>query len=1077
MSNAPDDEPSDEQTAPTPPDEAAPATAPCPVVGLGASAGGIEAFRRFFENTPRDTGLAYVVVLHLNPETRSHLPEVLARHSAVPVEQVTEATRLAPDRIYVMAPGTVLSLDDGMLIPRPLDDTGSGRRTPIDQFFFSLAASQGQRAACIVLSGTGSDGTIGMRAVKEHGGLCLVQSPETAEYGDMMNSAVATGLVDRVMDVEDMPAAIAEYFARLEDDDQRVSEDGTRQDVAERLPRITALLKEHTRQDFSNYKRGTLLRRVQRRMNATGITEPDAYLERLSTDVEEPRQLLKDLLIGITEFFRDPAAFAALRDTLVPNLFEGRGGEDALRAWVPGCATGEEAYSIAILLLEHAAAMDDPPDITVFATDIDANALEVGRQGHYPPSALEHVPEALVERYFENHGDVYVVRNVLRERILFAEHNVLRDPPFSRLDLISCRNLLIYLQGDIQGSVIQIFHYALRDDGYLFLGSSETVGRQSSQFTTVDRQRRVYRRVGTERTVPKLPLTPRFDAGRGITRGSSKEGKMTWNDLVDRMILDRHSPAWAVVGEDMKVRTFSKRAGRYFDTPPGAPTSDVLNLVTRQVRPALRSALAKAFRTGEPVTTHNLAIETGGEARRIDLIVEPLPKGTNGVRERLCLVVFDHAESYPSQPEPERRQAQDETNNHEISEELRETRERLQVTSDELDTANQELKLSNEELQSANEELQSANEELETSKEELQSSNEELQTVNAQLQERVQELALANDDLRNLFENTAVPTLFVDKDLRIRNYTPALTTLFHVLESDKDRPLEHIAHRLADGHIIEDVKGVMRDLQRVEREISSDDGNAVYTLRIQPYRTLDNRIEGAVLTFSEVTRIKDSERRLEESERHQRLLLRELQHRVKNILANVRGLARQTLPESRDLNEFYQAFEGRLEAIGRAQSLYSPGLEGHVNLTDLILEELLAHTAQPGRNADVEGPTLLIEPRAAQTIALTIHELTTNAVKYGALANDDGHVSVSWRVEDRDGMPHMVLEWRETGVSLGPDDGRTGFGRRLIEEAAPYELGGQCRLELLPDGCRCVMEIPFDGRIRLGAEAPTDGDE
>lgn len=1058
----------------------------CPVVGLGASAGGIDAFRTFFDHAAADAGIAYVVVLHLSPDARSSLAELLGRHTEMPVVQVSGRTALEPDKVYVMQPATVLTLEDGELVPHGLGDAQNGRRTPIDRLFFSLAEERGERAACIILSGTGSDGTLGLRAVKENGGLSLVQTPETAGHTGMMSSAIATGLVDRVLDVADMPAVIARYFRGQEEDRRIASADGTRPDVVEQLPQITRLLMERTREDFSNYKQGTLVRRIQRRMHATGALTPNDYLVRLNDDAGEAEQLLKDLLIGVTEFFRDANAFAALRDKAIPKLFDSHAADAPVRVWIPGCATGEEAYSVAILLLEHARTLEHAPDIMVFASDIDTEALDVARRGTYPASALENVPDDLVLRYFQHHDEFYTVRDPLRQQVLFTTHNVLRDPPFSRLGLISCRNMLIYLQPEIQGRLLQTFHYALREGGFLLLGTAETAGREAKRFTPVDRTLRLYgRNDDLERSIPDLPLIAQpFEHRTAASRQSGQQlPSSQQNSAAERLVLDRYAPAWVVVDEDMKVRTFSTQTGKFLGVPAGAPTNNVLEFAKGELRSSLRTALHKAFRTGERVCHRDLAVDVDGARQQFDLTVEPFVDD----RKQLCLVVF--AESGPMvdalaergrRPDDVARRERYEGNAADEAErdhELREARERLRTTREELETANEELKASNEELASINEELQSSNEELETSKEELQSSNEELQTVNTELSERVDELARANSDLHNFVMNTNVAILVVDGDLRIRHFTPPVADIFHVLESDKGRPLDHITHRLDDGRILEDARGVMRDLQRVEREVPLKAGDTFFLVRILPYRTLEDRIDGAVLTFTDISRLKEDEHRLEESERHQRLLLRELQHRVKNILANVRGLARQTLPESGNLQEFYEAFEGRLEALGRAQGLLQFGAGARIALADLVLEELLAHTAQPDDKIDVDGPDVLLEPRAAQTLGLTLHELATNAVKYGALSDDDAQLSVRWRVEERGDEPHLILQWQESGLHLGPDAGKSGFGRRLVEQAAPYELGGTCRLEFPPDGCRCVMEIPFDDRVTLAGNSEMDEED
>ncbi|MEX2644120.1 MAG: chemotaxis protein CheB [Acetobacterales bacterium] len=1058
--------------------EAAPAEeagrgVPCPVVGIGASAGGLEALQALFDHMPADCGLAFVVVVHIPADSESHLADILQHHTKMPVATVRSRTPLNPDHVYVLNAGTRVEMEAGELVPTPRAQ-GNGRRTPADHLFASLAREAGEHAVAVLLSGTGSDGTIGMRHVRDAGGLCLAQSPESADHSGMIDSAIASGVVDEVLDVDAMPGALIDWVGRKQRDAAEAGADMVRDDVIDALPAIVRTLRQHSGEDFSNYKRPTLARRLQRRMTALRIDSPRAYEERLREDHEEARQLLSDLLIGVTEFFRDPEAFAALRDVAVPEIFAGKGPEDEVRAWVAGCATGEEAYSVAMLLLDHARRLDRPPKVTVFASDIDVKAIDRARRGLYSASALEHADGELVKRWFHplDGSGQFKARDQLREPILFAHHNVLRDPPFSRLNLVSCRNLLIYLESNIQARVIQLFRHVLREDGWLFLGASEGVGREAGRFRQVgDRHGRLYRpRPGAPSEPPDFPLMPQEARHAGARPRAGREVPFT---PVERLVLDRFAPAWVVVDSDLKVRRFSGRTGKFLEAIAGSPSNDALEMAKAELRAPLRTALVRAFRVRERVVMRDLAVDVDGAEQPVDILVEPIPGGEKD--DRQCLVVFEETgplrlnggRQHRSDGEEQQRHRAEADEKTDIDSGVRELREQLRTTTEELQTSNEALKSSNEELASMNEELQSSNEELETSKEELQSSNEELQTVNAELQARIEQLARLNNDLRNLFENTAVATLFVDNDLNIRNYTPMLAEVFHVRETDMGRPLRHIAHRLADDQVLDDMRSVISDLQRIEREVRTKDGETVYMLRIKPYYTLDSRIDGAVVTFVDISALKLHEARLKRSRRHERLLQRELQHRVKNILANVRALASHTYNESEDLDAFHEAFEGRIAALARTQNLISATEAQYVNLEDAIREELLAHAVDTEDKVNIAGPELRFEPRAAQTMALAIHELATNAVKYGALAADEGRIDIGWRVEDRDSAKHMVMQWRESGLDLEQNTHRpTGFGRRLIEELTPYELDGSSRLEFPREGCLCTIDIPFEKNIR-----------
>jgi len=744
---------------------------PCPVIGMGASAGGLEAFQAFFARMPVDTGMAFVIVQHLDPQHDTLMPELLAHHTSMPVLLVTEDTPLASNQIFVSPPNFTLTIDDCVLrVSRP--ERMRGRRTPIDSFFRSLAEDQGDDAVGIIFSGTGTDGTLGLKAIKEHGGLTLVQVPSSARYDSMPRAAIVSGVADQVLPVEEMPARLVEHVQRLTTLRGGGGIEGLRSEVERHMGRISALLRAKTGHDFSRYKRTTLVRRIRRRMTERQSGSVGEYLETLQLDGREIDQLFRDLLIGVTDFFRDPEAFVSLARRVVPKMFENKDPDGQVRVWVPGCATGEEAYSLAILLREHALRLPEPPHVLVFATDIDSQALEAARQGWYPERISEQVSAERLERFFVRHGNLFQVSKEVREMCLFSSHNVITDPPFSRLDLVSCRNLLIYLESDLQKKLIPLFHYALRSRGFLFLGPSESVAGWPDLFRTLDKRHRIYQCKDVVLRPPvSFPLADRlrFSMQRPFNEGPQPAvGEQGVARAFERVLLENYSPACVLVNERGDVLYFSPRTGKYLEPPGGTPTLRVLELARQGLRLDLRTALHKAVTSRVAVTHENVGLEADGAMHRVDITVRPMAE--LGEDAGLFTIVFQDREregSGPLGPESGEAPAEAARVIQRLEAELRVTKDHLQATLEELESSNEELLSSNEELLSINEELQSANEELQTSKEELQSVNEELETINTELKKKVEELDRANSDLVELFQRTRIATEQRDQLARI----------------------------------------------------------------------------------------------------------------------------------------------------------------------------------------------------------------------------------------------------------------------------------------------------------------------
>jgi two-component system CheB/CheR fusion protein len=843
------------------------------VVGIGASAGGIDALMTFAPLVPADSGLAFVIVQHLDPDHSSLLPSLLRRVAKIPVTDIRAETPVEADHIYVIPPNASLSMvDDRLHLAAPTQQRGF--RTPIDEFLVSLAEARGENAACVILSGTGSDGTLGLRAIKEHGGATFAQ--QGAKYDGMMRSALGTGLVDFVLPVEEIPGKLTEYFRHIASVDGRKGPDGVRTEAADHLAQICAMLRTRTGHDFSGYKEKTVARRVQRRMQVLQIDEVPAFIERLRQEPQELDALLQDLLIGVTNFFRDPKAFEELEQQVIPHLFEAKGPEETVRIWIPGCSTGEEAYSIGILLKEYVFGKQGMPKLQIFASDIDEEALQIARIGRYPAAITKDVPPHLLDRYFVREGGTYRVVGELREICLFSAHNLLRDAPFSRLDLVACRNLLIYLTPDLQNRLIPLFHYALNPGAYLFLGSSENVTRHTRLFGTVDKAHRIFqRRAQIERRLPEFPLTAP-DGQRKLPPGARPANEQeSLQAVAERQLLDRYAPAYVLINADGDVLHASGRTGKYLELAAGMPKTDILSLARRGLRAELRAGVHKAVSSGQVAVQNGITVGTNGGRQTINLIVHPLRPGQH---DPLFMVVFQDIGGIKPADNLEHAEEDDaeSASLRQVEQELRATKERLQTTTEELESSNEELKSGNEELSSMNEELQSANEELETSKEELQSINEELQTVNAELNARVEELSRANSDIANLLESTQIATVFLDRNLAVKSFTPAAKDVFRLVESDTGRPITHVRARFDADTVQDDAERVMRTLGTIEREVHSSHSDSRYVMRILPYRTVDNVIAGVVITFTDVTKIKAAQVRIDD-------LTRDLESRVQSL--------------------------------------------------------------------------------------------------------------------------------------------------------------------------------------------------
>ena len=1143
------------------------------IVGIGASAGGIDACMTFFSRVPADIGMAFVIVQHLDPHYESSLSAIISGRSALPVHVAEDGAVVTANQVFVIPPNAILTIKDGRLslsFPAP----AAARRTSINTFLSSLAEDQGENAVGIILSGFGTDGALGMAAIKEHGGVTFSQAEfdHHAKQG-MPQSAASGGFVDHVLAVEDMPKALLDYRHHRQICDSHKNSDGIRQDLPDHLATICAVLNSRLGRDFSGYKTGTLMRRIQRRMHVLQTDEVTDYINQLRSLPHEPDDLFREMLISVTRYFRDLEAFGFLEAGTIPKLVANASTNDTIRVWVAGCATGEEAYSIAILLNEALLQSDRRCGIQVFATDLDDRAIAVARAGLYAGTIAADVSPDRLERNFLKEDGNYRVTKDIRNMCLFSVHDVVKDPPFSRIDLVSCRNLLIYFEPQLQQRVVATFHYALRPSRYLFLGPSESAAASGHFFAPVDKHHRLYARRDVAARVPALSLT------RSSGEVASRRPGPPSIDDVDRRAaraIARYAPAFLVVNRHHDVIRFSGDTGKFLQPATGTATLHLFSLLHADLRGMVRAALREASATGERVINEGLCVETGDRYDTVNLIVEPLP---GSEEPGLFVVAFQEATPNAIAPPRAASDANEDAGVTEaLSRELLTTRERLRGLSEELEAANEELQSSNEEYLSVNEELQSANEELETSKEELQSLNEELQTINAELNNRNETLVRSNSDLANLFDSTSIATLFLDRDMRIRRFTPRLLEIFSLRDGDEGRPITDIVTHLAQDGLGQDVRQVLKTLEPREREVMIGEGMS-FLMQVRPYRDLNDVIDGAVVTFVDLTERKKHEqaqsrlaaivessqdaivghdlggtviswnrgaellfgipaseavgqampamvkevlpwdwsdmlgrldraeqlpifecagtgrhggeleisitispvrdaggrltgvslvardiRSRKEAERKATLLLGELDHRVKNILSIVSGIISQTFKTSSSPEHFRKEVEGRIGAIAKAHSLLTNAGAGEVSLRAILKTELAPFDTGEG-NIVILGQDLALTPKTGLALAMAVHELASNAVKYGSLSIPSGKLQIECRVGHDLPAPVTMLVWTETGGPAVSPPTRRGFGTTMIERALAYEFDAKVSRDFAVAGLRCTIAVPLTAEV------------
>jgi len=827
-----------------------------PVIGIGASAGGLEALEQFFSHTPVNNGMAFVVIQHLDPTHKGIMPELLQRFTTIKVVPVTDRMKVNPDTIYVIPSNKNMSILNGVLhLFEPVKT--HGLRLPIDFFFRALADDMMNKSIGIILSGMGSDGSVGLKAIKEKGGIVLVQDPGSAKFDGMPRSAIDTVLVDIVAPADELPEKLISFLhtdlkgmLKIEFD----SKDKTS------LEKIIILLRSQTGQDFSLYKKSSMYRRIERRMNVLNIEKIAYYVRYLQENPAEARILFKEMLIGVTSFFRDSAVWEKIRDKIFPELFKDLPDRYTLRAWIPGCSTGEEAYSLAIVFKEALGKMKHPKNLSlqIFATDIDGDVIEQARKGTFHENIAQDVSASRLHKYFTRSADSYRVNTSVRETIVFAAQNVVNDPPFTNLDILVCRNLLIYMESELQSKLFALFHYSLNPGGILLLGSAETVSLHNNFFMPVDSKLRLYRRTGTQSVIDLIDFPKSFPYKTMEMSDQKPLSKITGNiqTLADELVLQQFAPPSILVNNRGDIVYIIGRTGKFLEPASGKANMNIFAMARKGLRDELPAAFRQALENNnQQVKLHNIKVGTNGGTESVDILVKQIDKPE--VLKGMMLIVFSeaHEDIIPVGKKIKKGKPYVEAIQTKLERELKQVKENLQNTMEEMQTSQEELKSTNEELQSTNEELQSTNEELTTSKEEMQSLNEELQTVNIELQNKVDEYTRVNSDMRNLLNSTDIATLFLDRNLCIRRFTNNVTKIFKMAQRDIDRPFTDLVSILIYPEIGEDARSVLQNLVFIEKTVHAYDGRW-YQTRIMPYRTYEDKIDGLVLTFFDITKSK-----------------------------------------------------------------------------------------------------------------------------------------------------------------------------------------------------------------------------
>lgn len=848
------------------------------IVGIGASAGGLEALKLFFDNSLPDSGMAYIVVQHLDPTHKSLLTELIGGHTKMKVVEITDGLSVQPNCVYIIPPNKDLTIFNSTLqitVPTALRAV----RRPIDLFFHSLAEDQKDRAIGVVLSGTGTEGTLGLKEIKAEGGITIAQDPITAQFASMPQSVISAKAADYILPPEKMPAQLLQYVAKRKTQvvEKNISVTAP---LENQLKKIFLIIRNQTGYDFSNYKTNTIVRRITKRIALNQIDSFEQYIAFLQKDPLEVEKLYKDFLIGVTSFFRDKDVFESIEKKAIPWLLQKCQDKQEIRIWVCGCSTGEEAYSLAILFREALEKNKQFIKVMIFASDIDKEAVEFARGGTYTESILPDVSPEQLSRYFIRKENGYQLKKEIREMVVFAHHNVIKDPPFSKMDMITCRNLLIYMNSELQKKIIPVFHYSLNNEGILLLGTSESIGEHRELFADFDATNKLFKKelVITARnpnTGYDLPFTKPQPAYSTTVQPVTAK-KVNVSGLIEKYLLDNFTPPSVIIDKNNEVLYFSGNTGQYLEPPTGEAKLNILKMAKKGLNPALEDTIKKVRNGINEVQTKGVEVKINDYFKTINLLVKQVPSIDADLGA--LMVIFQQGEAEANRvPEKDTHhlKSKRKTGTIDLEKELKITQEHLQSAINELDISKETLQTTNEEYQSSNEELQSTNEELETSREELQSVNEELITVNNELQDKITQLSQANDDLNNLLRSIEVATIFLDRDLKIKRFTPTATKIFNLIPSDIDRPVTHLSGNIIYNALAEDVKNALKTLAVKSADVQATDGTW-YHMRIIPYRTAENIIEGVLVTFVEITELKNVEEKLKNTNEHLNLIMENL---------------------------------------------------------------------------------------------------------------------------------------------------------------------------------------------------------
>ena len=1040
-----------------------------PIIGIGASAGGLEALELFFQKVPSDCNAAFVVIQHLDPTKKGMMPELLQRFTPLKVVAATDRQKVKPNCVFVLPPNKNISLLHRTLyLFEPQEPRGL--RYPIDFFFFSLAEDLQERSIGIILSGMGSDGSLGLSAIKEKSGLALVQDPLSSKFDSMPHSAINAVTVDFIAPVEQLPDLLFSYVNNRPSLGP-VTELPLKDKSA--LEKIFILLRLQTGHDFSCYKSTTLNRRIERRMGIHRIKKLVDYVRFLQENPKELEILLKDLLIGVTHFFRDAPVWDKLKRSVLPDLFENLPNGHTLRVWVPGCSTGEEAYSLAMIFKEVLGKSRKPRNLSfqIFATDLDQEAIEKARKADFPSYIAKDVDRARLNRFFIKTDSGYRIKTELRETVVFAPQNVIQDTPFTKLDFISCRNMLIYLDSELQLRLLGLFHYCLNPDGLLLLGTSESLGMQSSLFSSVDEKLKIFRRaqkVGTAEQID-FPTSFSYNNPYKIEKIPIPEFPNSLQTLADQLLLEHFAPPAAMTNDKGDIVYITGHTAGYLELAVGKASMNIFSMAREGLRSKLTVAFAKAAKSYERIVLRNIRFDSVTGTRLSDVTVQRI-KGPEALRGFFMVVFSEACERPGSNPEKaEEKDAAEDSTIRMFEDELRFTKEKLRLTVEEMQTSQEELK-------SANEELQSTNEELTTSKEEMQSLNEELQTVNLELQNKVNDYIHIMNDFINLLDSTDIATLFLDKDLNIRRFTKLATQLFKLMTVDVGRPVTDIVTDLAYPDFVEDMREVLRSLRYIEKGVTTHDGRWV-SVRIMPYRTIDDRIDGLVITFTDISQTKKLEFDLRKTNEildvklkevqnlliDKGLILKEVHHRIKNNLNSIMSLLRMQA----DAHEDETTKSILQDATGRVQSmmvlydkLYRSEDCSAVAIKDflpvLIKEIVDIFPKKASIEIETELEDIVLSVKTLSPLGIILNELVTNAMKYAFLSRKTGIITVTaTRKENR-----ICITFGDNGTGISQNvtlEKSSGFGLQLVGMLIK-NINGSVRIEREP-GTKFFLEF------------------